>query len=164
MIGGKKDQSGLHSFLLRNFAWPLDRPSLPRSAGFADMSGAVCVTAQLLFWPAKSKEVQKCLTERNGQKEISQSSIKPCFDRRLRVCLCVQMSSCVITDCAAVWGFVWAHAALWQQQPVITDLDCCLLTLPGLWRCTWEAAHTCPDLAWVLNWFIGPWFDALSWL
>lgn len=119
------------------------------------------VAAHPLLWPAMRRgDVWGRETATRSERVAKETSLV--LMKCCEFCLFVQTPRWVITDCAAVRGFVWVRAALWQPQSVITDLDCCLLALRGLWRCTWEAAHTCLGLARVLNWFIGPWFDALS--
>lgn len=54
------------------------------------------------------------------------------------------------------------YVFLWEQHPIITSLDCWLLVLHGLWRCTWVAAHTCLIPAQALNWLKGSWVAPLS--
>lgn len=72
------------------------------------------------------------------------------------------LSLWVINVCAFVRVCVWVCTALWQQHSVITTPDCWLLVLHGLWRCTWEATHTCPGPARVLNWLTGYGYAVLS--
>ena len=72
------------------------------------------------------------------------------------------LSVWVVNVGAAVRVCECACTSLWQQHSVITTPDCWLLVLHGLWRCTWEATHTCPGPAWVLNWFTGYGYAALS--
>lgn len=110
------------------------------------------------------EEVRKCLTETRRAEEENVLKRQTLFwwkaARFAYACKC----SPEFYLHALPWeGSCECAQLLWQQQPVITDLDCCLLALRGLWRCTWEAAQTCLGLAGVLNWFIGPWFDVLSW-
>lgn len=158
-ITRKKDKSGLHSFLFFPDLWTSHHGRGQRVC--KQVGGCLCNSTAAVF---ACKEVRKCLLERDGQKEgTCQKETNLVLMEGCDFAYACKCRPWVITDCAAVWGFVWVCTALRQQQPVITNLDCCLLALCGLWRCTWEAAHTCPGLAWVLNWFIGPWFDALSW-
>lgn len=79
-------------------------------SGFADRLGAVCVTAQLLFWPAKRRK--NVWQSETGRGENVLKTDKPCLDGRLQVCLCVQMSSWVNWLCCRVGVCVSAHSSL----------------------------------------------------
>lgn len=106
----KKNQSGLHSFFgvkCRLTLWTghhgRGQRVCRRVGSCLSNSTAVVLTCE---------EVRKCLTERDREEvENVLKRDKPCFGGRMRVCLCVQMFSWVITDCVAIGGFVWVCTA-----------------------------------------------------
>lgn len=109
---------------------------------FADRSVAAYTTAQLLFKltnavvTERGAKMSEWLTLRDGE---CVRKLPACCDKTFLIWLCVQASPWVRTVCACECVQPSDNSSL-SLPPMTADYRCCL------WRCTWEATHTCPGL------------------